>query len=481
MEIRALTRAEDGGSFLRQALRTLRYRWQNIAGSAYDAEAASTRPDLPEDDRERLRRQMRECLEGRGGEVSARARAAALGEAYLALDANGRERFLRILAEDFEVVEADVETAIEEWHGAANAADRGRARRKLRQALEPPRVKLLTQFNSLPDGIKFLVNMRSELLIAVRNDAALAGLEHDLRALLATWFDIDFLELRRITWDTASGALLEKLIAYEAVHPIESWNDLKDRLDYDRRYFAYFHPRMPNEPLIFVEVALVNGIAGNVQALLDPAAPVHDPKAADSAIFYSINNAQRGLDGISFGNFLIKRVVDRLSKEFPNLKTFATLSPIPGFLPWLKTALAQGDRELLLPSERKMLGNVAGVGKGAKGWLKTTLNSSGWRDDEAVTKALRPVLMRLCARYLVREKRPNGAALDPVAHFHLSNGARMERLNWMGDRSPKGLWQSAGIMINYRYDLGRIDSNHESYRSTGRRAISSAIKSLLGD
>ena len=287
--------------------------------------------------------------------------------------------------------------------------------------------------------------------------------------------------MRRITWDTASGALLEKLIAYEAVHPIESWNDLKDRLDYDRRYFAYFHPRMPNEPLIFVEVALVNGMAGNVQALLDPAAPVQDPKSADSAIFYSINNAQRGLDGISFGNFLIKRVVDRLSKEFPNLKTFATLSPIPGFLPWLKTTLAEGDRDLLLPSERKLLSNVAGVSKGAKGWLKEMLKTSAWRDDEATVKALRPVLMRLCARYLAREKRPNGAALDPVAHFHLSNGARMERLNWMGDRSSRGLSQSAGLMINYRYDLGRIDANHESYRSTGRRAISSAIKSLLGD
>lgn len=481
MEIKALTRAEDGGNLLRQALRTLRYRWHNIAGYVYDAEAASTRPDLPEDDRERLRRQMKECLEARGGEVSARARAAALGEAYLALDANGRERFLKMLAEDFDVVESDVEASIDQWHAATTLGDRGRARRKLRQALEPPRIKLLTQFNSLPDGIKFLVNMRGELLAAVAKDPALAGLEHDLRALLATWFDVDFLELRRITWDTASGALLEKLIAYEAVHPIESWNDLKDRLDYDRRYFAYFHPRMPNEPLIFVEVALVNGMAGNVQALLDPAAPVQDPKLADSAIFYSINNAQRGLDGISFGNFLIKRVVDRLSKEFSNLKSFATLSPIPGFLPWLKSALDVGDRDLLLPSERKLLSNTVGVTKRAKGWLKETLKSPTWRDDEAVAKALRPILMRLCARYLVREKRPSGAALDPVAHFHLSNGARMERLNWMGDRSTKGLWQSAGLMINYRYDLARIDANHESYRSIGRIAISSSIKSLLGD
>ena len=178
---------------------------------------------------------------------------------------------------------------------------------------------------------------------------------------------------------------------------------------------------------------------------------------------------------------MIKRVVDRLSKEFPNLKTFATLSPIPGFLPWLRSALSQGDSGLLLPSERKSLSNAAGVTKRAKGWPKETLKTFAWRDDETMAKALRPVLTRLCARYLAREKRASGAALDPVAHFHLSNGARMERLNWMGDRSASGMRQSAGLMINYRYDLAWIDANHESYRSTGGRALSSSIKSLLDD
>ena len=480
MELKTLTWTEDGGSRLRQALRTLRWRWQNIAGSEYDAESATTRPDLPEDDQERLRRQMRDCLEARGGEVTARARAAALGRAYLALDANGRERFLKLLAEDFDVVEADLEAAITALHEAVDPDERRRARRKLRQALESPRLKLLTQFNSLPEGVKFLVNMRAELQPMLKREPSLLLLEDDLHALLATWFDVDFLELRRITWDTASGALLEKLIAYEAVHPIESWNDIKDRLDYDRRYFAYFHPRMPNEPLIFVEVALVAGMADNVQALLDPRAPVQDPKEANTAIFYSINNAQRGLDGISFGNFLIKRVVDRLSQEFPNIKTFATLSPIPGFVSWLKKAVAEGGTSLLLPSERRALA-AAGVRKGAKGWLKEAIGAAKWAEDEAVAKALKATLMRLCARYLAREKRPNGAALDPVAHFHLSNGARMERLNWMGDRSARGLRQSAGMMINYRYDLARIDANHEAYRATGRRVLSSAVKSLVDD
>lgn len=480
LELKALTRTEEGGNRFRQALRTLRWRWQNIAGSDYDADSASTRPDLPEDDQERLRRQMRECLEARTGEVTARARAAALGRAYLALDASGRERFLRLLAEDFDVVEGEMEAAIEAVQAAHDVDERRLARRKLRQALESPRAKLLTQFNSLPEGVKFLVNMRAELQPMLKRQPSLLLLEDDLRALLATWFDVDFLELRRITWDTASGALLEKLIAYEAVHPIENWEDIKDRLDYDRRYFAYFHPRMPNEPLIFVEVALVQGMADNVQALLDPRAPVQDPAQANAAIFYSINNAQRGLDGISFGNFLIKRVVDRLTHEFPHIKTFATLSPIPGFVSWLKKAVAEGESRLLLPAERKALA-AAGVRKGAKGWLKEAVEAAKWAEDEAVAKALKATLMRLCARYLVQEKRPNGRALDPVAHFHLSNGARMERLNWMGDRSARGLRQSAGMMINYRYDLARIDSNHEAYRANGKVAVSSAVKGLLDD
>ena len=464
---------------LKQTLRRLRTRWQLIAGSQYDASAASMRPDLPGEDIERLRRQMRTCLEVRGGEVSARARAAALGRAYLALDAAGRQRFLGVLAEDFDVVESDVEAAIEALEHSEEPDQRRGARRRLRQALVAPRIKLLTQFNSLPEGIKFLVDMRAELLEQVRANPAMVALDDDLKGLLATWFDVDFLELRRITWDTASGALLEKLIAYEAVHRIESWDDLKNRLDYDRRYFAYFHPRMPDEPLIFVEVALVNGIADNVQALLDSSAPVQDPTTADTAIFYSISNAQRGLAGISFGNFLIKRVVDNLSHEFPNLKTFATLSPIPGFNRWLERTLTAGEAGLLLPSERKGLRTALGVSKGAKGWLKETLAKVEWHDDEAVAKALRPVLMRLCARYLIEEKRGSDMALDPVAHFHLSNGARMERLNWMADRSRKGLQQSSGIMINYRYDLGRIDANHEGYRAKGKVAASSATRALL--
>jgi malonyl-CoA decarboxylase len=482
MNVRLDPKPDDRGNLLRQALRTLRLRWEVIAGAEYDASAASTRPDLPDDDVDRLREQMRACLEGRGGEVSARARAAALGQAYLALDTSGRERFLRVLATDFDVADDALAAAVAGLQAAATPEERRAARRGLRQALEAPRIKLLMQFNSLPQGIKFLVNMRAELLALKRKSPELLPLEDDLRALLATWFDVDFLELKRITWDTASGALLEKLIAYEAVHPIESWDDLKNRLDYDRRYYAYFHPRMPDEPLIFVEVALVNGIADSVQSLLDRNAPLQDPTQANTAIFYSISNAQRGLDGISFGNFLIKRVVDGLSHEFPNLKTFATLSPIPGFLRWLDGALAEGRTGLLTSADRKALAAAQRDRKGAKGWLRETLRRPDWVADEAMGKGLKPVLMRLCAHYLVKEKRAGGFfALDPVAHFHLTNGARMERLNWMADRSARGLAQSAGMMINYRYDLAKIDGNHESYRTNGKRALSAAIKGLVSD
>ena len=208
---------------------------------------------------------------------------------------------------------------------------------------------LLRQFNALPEGVKFLVDRRAELLGIAGQDAALRGLADDLRDLLANWFDIGFLELRRITWESPA-ALLEKLIAYEAVHEIRGWTDLKNRLEADRRCFAFFHPRMPDEPLIFVEVALVSGIAGNIHALLDEEAPIGNPQTADAAIFYSISNCQKGLVGISFGDFLIKRVADALTAELPRLKTFATLSPLPGFRAWLA---AEAEREGVLLAARR--------------------------------------------------------------------------------------------------------------------------------
>ncbi|WP_142848505.1 malonyl-CoA decarboxylase [Telmatospirillum sp. J64-1] len=453
----------------------LRGLWRDIAGPSRNGVMPPVQPDLPDGDAESLRSQMRDCLAGRGGEVSARSRAAALGRAYLSLNPEGRRRFLTILACEFATDRDAVDTAMAKVAAARNDRDRTTAERDLRAALESPRLKLLTQFNALPEGVKFLVDMRAELQPLARQDAKLAGLEADLKALLASWFDVGFLELRQITW-RSPASVLEKIMAYEAVHAIRSWQDLKNRLDSDRRLYAFFHPRMLDEPLIFVEVALVKGMSGNIQALLDETAPVDDPHAADTAIFYSINNAQRGLDGISFGNFLIKRVVDSLSGEFKNLKTFATLSPIPGFCAWLEERLTQDEPKLLSPAEQRTLTTLM-EGEGS---LAYALHTPDWYRDPLMAEALRPILMRLCTRYLMEEKRSGGRrALDPVAHFHLSNGARMERLNWLGDVSPKGLRQSAGMMINYLYKLNEIEANHEAYTGAGRIVASSAVKSLL--
>ncbi|MGF7207010.1 malonyl-CoA decarboxylase [Skermanella aerolata] len=470
-------------SLFDRTIENLRTAWRDIAAFSREAVGATPRPHLPREDADRLRLQMQACLEGRGGEVSARARAAELGRTYLGLDSTGRRNFLHVLARDFDVDRATVDRAVDVFHQAGDPASRGDAERALRSALEPGRMRLLTQFNGLPEGIKFLVDMRAQLLEWSRGDPLLSALEADLKSLLKNWFDVGFLELRRITWDSPAS-LLEKLIAYEAVHAIRGWQDLKDRLDSDRRCFAFFHPRMPDEPLIFVEVALVTGMSGNVQTLLDEAAPVQDPQTADTAIFYSISNAQKGLAGISFGNFLIKRVVDSLAAEFPNLKNFATLSPIPGFRRWLDAELDResGGEGVLTASERNRIAELFAdpdnvVPEPCDG-LQALLDRPGWHRDDAALKVLKPILLRLGATYLVDVKSGNRAR-DPVAHFHLSNGARMERLNWLADTSDNGLRQSAGMMINYRYKLTHIEANHEAYTGDGKISTSSQVRAHL--
>ena len=416
---------------------------------------------------ETLEAQMRACLTARGGEVSARNRAAGLAKTFLGLDESGRLDFLRTLA----TFDSDPDAV----QAADDPAERATAKAALRRALEPPRLKLLTQFISIPDGRKFLVDLRALLLASRGEDKMLAALEADLRGLLTAWFDIGFLELRLIDWHSPA-ALLEKLVNYEAVHAIRSWRDLKNRLDSDRRCYAFFHPRMPDEPLIFVEVALVKGLAGSVQDLLDESAPVQDPKQADTAIFYSISNCQAGLAGISFGNFLIKRVVEELSSEFRNLKTFATLSPVPGFRRWLDPLLTREDPDLLSGDESASLGEALSAETGCAS-LAAILAKRGWWRDAALRKAAEPVLIRLAARYLVVES--NGKrARDPVAHFHLSNGARIERLNMCGDTSDKGAKESATLMVNYLYDPARIEDFHEDYAGEGKRNASTVVRRL---
>ena len=447
--------------------------WHDIAGTASVSGGVSS--DLSSDsDVSRLQEQMAACLEARGGEVSARGRAAALGHTYLELNMAGQRRFLEILAEAFGPDPAAVDAAVAAL-SAADSDGRPAAQDRLRQVLEPQRMRLMTQFNALPEGVKFLVDLRADL-ITMADTLSLTSLDDDLRQLLASWFDVGFLELRRITWNSPAS-LLEKLIAYESVHEIRSWDDLKNRLADDRRLFAFFHPRMPDEPLIFVQVALVSGLAGDIAALLDETVPESDPTKADTAIFYSISNAQAGLVGISFGGFLIKRVVDELQSEFKGLKTFATLSPIPGFATWVRRSI---DKEpaFLNDSDGKAIAAAMRVENGEDG-LRRIFEDPDWVTDSTVADALEPILVRLCARYLLREKNALGRARDPVAHFHLTNGAQVERLNWLADSSVHGLAQSAGMMVNYRYNMNRIEAHHETYTGDGKVSAATNVERIL--
>ena len=456
----------DKKGFLDRTLAQIRNAWKDIAGHG-----KFVRPDLPDEDIDRLREAMAECLESRGGEVSARARAADLGRAYLTLDATGRARFLSLMAHDFATDGAIVDAAIAAVVDTDDPEARMRAESALSRALVSPRKKLLMQFNGLPEGIKFLVDLRGDLIQIRHTDPVLQGLDADLKDLLRSWFDIGFLKLERITWD-APATLLEKLMAYEAVHEIQSWDDLKNRLDSDRRCFAFFHPHMPNEPLIFVEVALVAGMADNIQALLDEQAPPDDPAAVDTAIFYSISNAQLGLSGISFGGFLIKRVVDSLASEGKTLKHFATLSPIPGFRAWLDELLDSDDETLLTAAEAKLLTKHSFTANGNDA-LRSLLKIA-WHEDAETAALLKRPLCRLCARYLLDAKRA-GERVDSVARFHLGNGASIERINWLADISQRGLRESAGMMVNYRYKLDMIEANHEAFTGEGRIMASKAV------
>jgi malonyl-CoA decarboxylase len=408
---------------------------------------------------ERLRVQLRDCAAGQGGEVSARTRAARLAETYLGLNDAGRQAFLKLIALEFGPDPARVAEAHAAYQKAVATPDQWKAEAALRGAMRSSRIRILTQFNAIPQGVKFLVDLRADLLRYLEQDKELAVLDRELESRLSAWFDVGFLELQRLTWNTPA-ALLEKLIQYEAVHEIRSWTDLKNRLDSDRRLYAFFHPRMPAEPLIFVEVALTDHLTGNVQELLDEQAPVFDHRKADTAIFYSISNTQVGLRGVSFGNFLLKRVIDDLKRDFPRLENFATLSPMPGLAAWVRKqpqVLAEAGIDLSLE----------------------TLSTAAWSADKTQVRALREPLSRLGARYLATAKQKGGetgAPFDPVSRFHLGNGARVERLNYLGDTSEKGFRQSFGLMVNYRYALEDLEANLEAFAAEGRIAMSATVR-----
>ncbi len=422
---------------------------------------------------EKIRAQLHECAEDRGGEISTRQRAARLAEAYLRLDDSGRKTVLRMIALEFGPDPARIRAAHSAYQAAVDTPLQWDAEAQLRAAMRSRRLRILTQFNAIPQGVKFLVDLRADLLRFIDDDPQLKPLDRELEARLSAWFDVGFLELQRITW-TSPAALLERLVKYEAVHEIRSWDDLKNRLDSDRRCYAFFHPRMPLEPLIFVQVALLEELADDVQRLLDIEAPLTDASKATTAIFYSISATQAGLRGVSFGNFLLKRVVDDLQRDFPRLKTFATLSPAPGLVRWVQRnpeELAQ----VFSATDWKRLA-AAGVDGPESPQLAALLEGAvAWAADPQLALALREPLLRLAARYLVHASRDD-KPVDSVARFHLGNGARIERLNWLADTSMRGLTQSWGIMVNYLYDPDRIETNLEAFAAGGRIDASATVK-----
>ena len=319
---------------------------------------------------------------------------------------------------------------------------------------------MIRRLNRAPGGTSELVAMRADLLSAMNGHKDLATLDRDVVHLLSSWFNRGFLVLRRIDWSTPAN-ILEQIIRYEAVHEIRDWDDLRRRIDpADRRCYAFFHPALVDEPLIFVEVALTESIPSAIAPLLAEDRQPVPVERARTAVFYSISNTQRGLGGISFGNFLIKQVVEELRRELPKLENFVTLSPVPGFMKWLKTA----DDVPVSDEERAL--------------LAISTNRTGSNNAELAAQ-LRAVVEPLAAHYFLRARTSKGRLINSVARFHLGNGARLERIDWLGDLSPKGLRESAGIMVNYLYRLEDIEKNHEAYANQGEVIASSAVKKLL--
>ncbi|OED39815.1 hypothetical protein AB833_14330 [Chromatiales bacterium (ex Bugula neritina AB1)] len=444
--------------------------WKGIS-SPFTGKRLELSPYLHENELQPLRDKIKECLESRGGQVSARAHAAELGQAYLGLNNEGKQKYLRLLVDEFGIDHDQVRETAEALFSDLDTDTRSIIEQQLREQLRPPFLTLLTQFNALPQGVKFLVDMRADLISLKRENPDLSPIDRELCRQLASWFDIGFLELKRIDWN-APASLLEKLIEYEAVHRVESWTDLHHRLADNRRCFAFFHPRMPEEPLIFVWVALVSELSDNVDKLLDTTHSEDENKDVTTAIFYSITSTQRGLSGVSLGDFLIKRVTQELRRELPDLTVFSTLSPIPGFAKWLNAQQDENEAPLITDSDRKLISSKT------ERTIEHLLEEPDWLEDASIAPSMQKILQRLAARYITEEKNGSIRALDPVAHFHLSNGAIVERINWLADTSDRGKAQSYTMMVNYLYNLDKIESNHELYIEQGKIAQSKTVESL---
>ncbi len=385
-----------------------------------------------------------DLLSGRG-EATGLAIGRSVLDRYRALDAEGRRGFFAMLRDRFGVDEPALDAALARWRTGDGADPRA-----LHTASEPRSQELIRRLNRAPGGTRELVAMRADLLAAMTDDPALAPLDTDFRHLFVSWFNRGFLELRRIDWHTPA-AVLETIILHEAVHQITGWDDLRHRVAApDRRLYAFFHPALRDNPLIFVEVALTDATPEAIAPILAEARRPLAPQAATTAVFYSISNCQPGLRGVSFGNFLIKQVAEELAREFPGITRFVTLSPVPGLRAW---ALEQAARGAL---PERHLHAVERLEKGAA----------------------EPQMAEIAARYLTAAKAPQGGALDPVARFHLGNGARLERINPEADAGPAARESAWGVMVNYLYDLDTIERNHEAYSNAGEVVASASVRRL---
>ncbi len=394
------------------------------------------------------------------GEASGVALARQVLDLYAASSVSARVEFFRLLASDFDPELAGIRRSWEAYQQEASPTNL----QALLEAVEPPRQELLRRLNLAPGGTAALVAMREDLIKHGGKEAQLRKLDDDFAHLFGSWFNRGFLVLRPIDWSSPAD-MLERIIRYEAVHEIQGWNDLRRRVQpSDRRCFGFFHPSLIDEPLIFVEVALTREIPDSIQSLLAEERTILPAKEATTAVFYSISNCQQGLRGVSFGNFLIKQVVEELSRELPGLQNFVTLSPAPGFAGWLAKVQADPAAAGLASIDLEPL---------------EALRHPGWHLEAASAARLKPILLALAANYYLRAKAGGGKPVDPVARFHLGNGARLERLDWLGDVSPKGLREAHGLMVNYLYDLRFIEANHEAFANDGAVVASKAVLQYL--
>ena len=399
-----------------------------------------------------------ELLSGRG-EASGVALAREILSDYAELTSGPRIAFFEALARRFGPDHGKLDAAIAAWR--ANPSDDTAT--KVHRAAEPRRQELLRRLNLAPGGTAALVRMREHLLDALNRRSDLRVVDNDFVHMFSSWFNRGFLVLRRIDWSTPAS-VLEKIIRYEAVHQIRDWNDLRHRIDPpDRRCYAFFHPALIDDPLIFVEVALTREIPGAITPILTLQREVIRPDKATTAVFYSISNCQRGLTGVSFGNFLIKQVAEEIARETPKLSTFVTLSPAPNFAQWLMRERANEQSQVLSANDRAALGNLETV---------------GWWQAEATREPVKEPLIRAAAWYYLHARTRNGSPVDSVARFHLGNGARLERLNWLADTSERAIAQARGLMVNYLYDLEDIEENHEAYAQQRTVVASKAVTSL---